>query len=214
VETTSIKVKPQLAQHACPHTLQVARDTLRLKGRKIKEASVFITNPSLLEDIEVRRDARCPPYGALLLGTRHMAPTMQTRHCRGSYPPCMQPVMGSSPNWPPSWAAGHWRKVAVTDEHVVVASSTQLAGIGHLCSVILLWFEKALCHRAPARSWGPLQVQMARIPGTAGVASCSSWECNSAGAGWARGVGAAASCAHSARRGCSIMLEASRGPCF
>ena len=32
---------------------QVARDTLRLKGRKIKEASVFITSPALLEDIEV-----------------------------------------------------------------------------------------------------------------------------------------------------------------
>jgi hypothetical protein len=32
---------------------KATRDTLRQKGRRIKESSVFITNPSLLDDIEV-----------------------------------------------------------------------------------------------------------------------------------------------------------------
>lgn len=32
---------------------KAARDTLRLKGRKIQETSVYITNPNLLDDIEV-----------------------------------------------------------------------------------------------------------------------------------------------------------------
>uniref|UniRef100_A0A7S3R505 CCDC113/CCDC96 coiled-coil domain-containing protein n=1 Tax=Dunaliella tertiolecta TaxID=3047 RepID=A0A7S3R505_DUNTE len=40
---------------------KVARDGLRLKGRKIKEASVFITNPALLEDIEVKKAGRWRP---------------------------------------------------------------------------------------------------------------------------------------------------------
>ena len=35
-----------------------SRDTLRLAGRKIKEASVYITNSSLLDDMEVQREKR------------------------------------------------------------------------------------------------------------------------------------------------------------
>lgn len=35
-----------------------SRDTLRLQGRKIKEASVYITNSSLLDDMEVQREKR------------------------------------------------------------------------------------------------------------------------------------------------------------
>lgn len=34
------------------------RDTLRLQGRKIKEASVYITNSNLLDDMEVQREKR------------------------------------------------------------------------------------------------------------------------------------------------------------
>jgi molybdopterin converting factor small subunit len=34
------------------------RDTLRLQGRKIKEASVYITNSTLLDDMEVQREKR------------------------------------------------------------------------------------------------------------------------------------------------------------
>ncbi len=33
---------------------KATRDTLRQNGRRIKESSVFITNPALLDDIEVR----------------------------------------------------------------------------------------------------------------------------------------------------------------
>lgn len=35
------------------------RDTLRAKGRKIKESGSNITSPQLLDDIEVRRRERC-----------------------------------------------------------------------------------------------------------------------------------------------------------
>ncbi|GFH08394.1 DUF4201 domain-containing protein [Haematococcus lacustris] len=38
--------------------LKVTRDTLRQKGRRIKANSVFITNPSLLDDIEGQKDKR------------------------------------------------------------------------------------------------------------------------------------------------------------
>eukprot|EP00983_Pelagomonas_calceolata_P022588 711001-Pelagomonas_calceolata.AAC.2 len=47
--------------HLYINSKQVARDGLRLKGRKIKEASVFITNPALLEDIEVKKAGRWRP---------------------------------------------------------------------------------------------------------------------------------------------------------
>ena len=38
--------------------VKATRDTLRQKGRKIKEASVFITNIQLLNDIEVHKEKR------------------------------------------------------------------------------------------------------------------------------------------------------------
>ena len=38
--------------------LKAARDAFRLKGRKIKQASVYITNPGLLDDIEVQKEKR------------------------------------------------------------------------------------------------------------------------------------------------------------
>jgi len=37
---------------------KAARDTLRQKGRRIKETSVFITNPALLEDIEIHKEKK------------------------------------------------------------------------------------------------------------------------------------------------------------
>jgi hypothetical protein len=39
---------------------KATRDTLRQKGRRIKESSVFITNPLLLDDIEVGRYTTVP----------------------------------------------------------------------------------------------------------------------------------------------------------
>ncbi|MEW5309814.1 MAG: hypothetical protein WDW38_001669 [Sanguina aurantia] len=37
---------------------KAARDTLRLKGRKIQETSVYITNPHLLDDIETQKERK------------------------------------------------------------------------------------------------------------------------------------------------------------
>ena len=38
--------------------VKATRDALRLKGRKIKQASVYVTNPGLLDDIEVQKEKR------------------------------------------------------------------------------------------------------------------------------------------------------------
>ena len=38
--------------------VKATRDALRLKGRKIKQASVYVTNPGLLDDIEAQKEKR------------------------------------------------------------------------------------------------------------------------------------------------------------
>ncbi|PNH09065.1 Coiled-coil domain-containing protein 96 [Tetrabaena socialis] len=52
---------------------KVERDTLRLKGRKIKESGSNLTSPQLLDDIEIQKEKREGLMGSIEEAQRHYA---------------------------------------------------------------------------------------------------------------------------------------------